>query len=247
MRKKEEKISIIVIVLLVMIIILLEANLVASSKNYNKLLDKNQKQQEKINTLKSEETKTMIRELNKNENIVFLGDSITEIYPINEIYGEKMFVNKGVSGYTTNDILDRMPEMVYRYNPTKVILLIGTNDISGDISEEKQNETVQNIKKIHQAIKKNRPNAKLYIESIYPVNRNMNKEMVYYRTNEVIKNMNKRIKSYCETEKITYINLYDELTDKDGNFDKNYTYDGLHPSVLGYAKITKLLIPYVYE
>ena len=208
-----------------------------------RLLKDKIEEQEKL----TDKTKKYIRELNKNENIVFLGDSITEIYPIREIYGDKMYINQGVSGYTTNDILDRMPEMVYKYNPTKVILLIGTNDISKEASEEKQKEIVQNIKKIHQDIKKNRPSAKLYIESLYPVNRNMDKKMVYHRTNEVIKQINERIKKYCEEEKITYINLYDDLTDKNGDFDENYTYDGLHPSVLGYAKITKLLIPYVYE
>ena len=40
--------------------------------------------------------------------------------------------------------------------------------------------------------------------------------------------------------------MYDELTDDDGNFDKKYTYDGLHPNTLGYAKITRILTPYIY-
>ena len=186
-------------------------------------------------------------ELKEKENIVFLGDSITEIYPINKIYGDLPIIKSGVSGYKTEDILKRMDSMVYRYNPTKVILLIGTNDISKDISEENLNKTQKNIEKIINGIKKNRKNAKIYIESIYPVNRNMKIEMVSERTNEAIKQLNKKIKKYCKEENITYINMYDELLDSDGNFDSELTYDGLHPSSLGYAKITRILLPYIYE
>ena len=97
-------------------------------------------------------------ELKEKENIVFLGDSITEIYPINKIYGDLPIIKSGVSGYKTEDILKRMDSMVYRYNPTKVILLIGTNDISKDISEENLNKTQKNIEKIINGIKKNRKN-----------------------------------------------------------------------------------------
>lgn len=213
-------------------------------KTLNKEVD-NYKKKDK--SMEKTEVVNLNSKLNKNENIVFLGDSITEIYPIDEIYDSYQINNSGVSGYTTNDILDRMNGMLYSYNPTKVILLIGTNDIAGDISKEKQEDTTDNIKKICDEIKKNRPNAKIYIESIYPVNRNMRKDMVAERTNEVIQNMNKDIKEYCDKENLTYINMYDELTDENGNFDEKYTYDGLHPSTLGFAKITKVLMPYVYE
>ena len=75
----------------------------------------------------------------------------------------------------------------------------------------------------------------------------MKKEMVAARTNEAIKKLNEKIKIYCEENNITYINMYDELTDEEGNFDEKYTYDGLHPNTLGYAKITRVIIPYIYE
>ena len=86
--------------------------------------------------------------------------------------------------------------MVYRYNPTKVILLIGTNNIMTDTSEKNQDKTISDIEKIATDIKINRPKATLYIESIYPVNRNIDKGMVNQRDNNTIKNMNKKIKKY---------------------------------------------------
>ena len=188
-----------------------------------------------------------INEFKQHENVVLLGDSITEIYPLEEIYTDLPIIKSGMSGYTTNDILEKLNSLLYEYNPSKVIILIGTNDIMEDESEEKIEETINNIKKITKKIKKNRKNTQIYIESIYPVNRSMKKEMVANRTNETIQKINKEVKLYCKENDITYINMYDELTDEEGNFNKKYTYDGLHPNTLGYAKITRILMPYIFE
>lgn len=244
--RRNKKIIIVIISLIVIIIsltILLGVQVVKAKK-----IEENIKKVKEQSSIKTKETNQPFKmKLEKNENIVFFGDSITEIYPLEDIYDNYQIINSGISGYKTTDLLEKMDKMLYQYNPTKVILLIGTNDIMKDVSEEKQEETVDNIKKIVNEIKKNRPMAKLYVESLYPVNRNMKKDMVAERTNEAIQNINKNIKSFCNKEKISYINMYDELTDSDGNFDEKYTYDGLHPSTLGFAKITKVLMPYIYE
>ena len=71
--------------------------------------------------------------------------------------------------------------------------------------------------------------------------------MVADRNNETIQKINKEVKIYCDKNNVTYINMYDKLTDEDGNFNKKYTYDGLHPNTLGYAKITRVLTPYIFE
>lgn len=244
--RRNKKIIIVIISLIAIIIslaILLGVQVVKAKK-----IEENIKKVKEQSSIKTTETNQPFKmKLEKNENIVFFGDSITEIYPLEDIYDNYQIINSGISGYKTTDLLEKMDKMLYQYNPTKVILLIGTNDIMKDASEEKQEETVNNIKKIVNEIKKNRPMAKLYVESLYPVNRNMKKDMVAERTNEAIQNINKNIEIFCNKKKISYINMYDELTDSDGNFDEKYTYDGLHPSTLGFAKITKVLMPYIYE
>ena len=188
-----------------------------------------------------------IDKIKKEENILFLGDSITEFYPIEEIYGDLPIVRSGLAGYETTDILDKIEEMSYKYNPTSVYLLIGTNDIRIDNSKEKQDETIENIKKITKLIRKNRSQAKIYIESIYPVNRNLTLSMVQNRHNEDIQYMNSEIEKYANENNIVYIDLYNELTDNDGNFSKDYTDDGLHPNDLGYAKISQILLRKIYN
>ena len=144
--------SIIIIVLLVVTII--------NNIEFKELKSQIRVQNNNNNTQEEKTTKKIM----KNENIVFFGDSITQLYPLEDIYGKKQIVRSGVSGYKTTDLLEKMDTMLYQYNPTKVILLIGTNDIMRDVSEEKQEETVNNIKEICTKIKQNRPLAKIYVE-----------------------------------------------------------------------------------
>ena len=182
----------------------------------------------------------------KNENFVFLGDSITDWYPINELYENMPIVNSGKAGYKTEDILDELDELVYQYNPTKVVILIGTNDLNSDTSEE---ELTNNIEKIITEIKKNRKQTEIYVQSIYPINDTdadkINEKTVGKRTNEAIQRVNKQIRAICKDQNVTYINMYDELVDEDGNLSLQYTEDGLHMSDLGYLKITRKLLTYL--
>lgn len=193
---------------------------------------------------KGKTQQTIEKEEKKTENIVFLGDSITEIYPLEDIFGKVPIVKSGISGYRTKDILEQLRKMVYQYNPSKVILLIGTNDYLDDSTPD---EVASNIKEIVQEIHKHRKNTEIYIESIYPINKNLKKEMVANRDNDKIIETNKKIKDICKEKNLTYIDMYNELIDEDGNFNKKYTYDGLHPNTLGYARISQVLSQYIYK
>lgn len=187
-----------------------------------------------------------IEDIKKYENIVFLGDSITDFYPIESIYKDLPIVKSGVSGYTTNDILDRMDSMVYQYNPTSVFLLIGTNDIMFD-GEATRDSTIENIEKILSNIKENRQMAEVYLESIYPVNYDINPDMVRNRKNEIIKDINTELEEYCKKNDVVYIDMYDELSDDEGKFARKYTNDGLHPNDLAYARISQVRSAYIYD
>lgn len=184
-------------------------------------------------------TKTISNEVEKvivDKNYVFVGDSIFEGYKLDEHYKDMPTVNSGISGHKTTDILENMNERIYRYNPSKVILLIGTNDISHIDSKE----TVQNIGKIIDGIKKNRKYAEIYVQSIYPVNHEVDGWLAAGpRDNETIKSMNKEIKEICSEKNVTYMDVYDLLADGEGNLKEEYSYDGLHLSNEGYKVITK--------
>lgn len=186
---------------------------------------------------------TKIKEVEKvPANYLFLGDSITDFYDLDKYYNDLPVVNSGISGNTTDDILNDMKKRAYQYNPSKVFLLIGTNDLIHNKSNE---EIVEKVEKIIEEIKENRSKAEIYLQSIYPVNYKLSPNMVKNRKNDDIKEINEKLEDYCEDNDITYIDMYDLLKDKDDNFSSEYTKDGLHPNDDGYEVITKKLKKYL--
>ena len=182
----------------------------------------------------------------QDENIVFYGDSITEGYNVKEFYDEFRVVNSGISGNITEDLINRIDRDLYNYNPSTVIIQIGTNDIRASIKDE---DIIKNLKNIIKGIRKNRKNASILIESIYPINREMDEE--YWKdvnpdyNNKHITKLNKEIKELCKKEHIKYIDIYSKLLDDNKNLKEVYSKDGLHLTDLGYYKVTKLIKEYL--
>ena len=182
----------------------------------------------------------------QDENIVFFGDSITEGYNVKEFYDEFRVVNSGISGNITEDLINRIDRDLYNYNPSTVIIQIGTNDIRASIKDE---DIIKNLKNIIKGIRKNRKNASILIESIYPINREMDEEYWKdvnpdYNNKHIIK-INNEIKELCKKEHIRYIDIYSKLLDDNKNLKEVYSKDGLHLTDLGYYKVTKLIKEYL--
>ena len=177
------------------------------------------------------------------ENIVFLGDSITHRYDLDKYYSKHNVVNSGEEGNKTDDILDDMYNRVYRYNPSKVILLIGTNQLERDDSQK----IIDDILKIIDNIHKNRSIAKVYVESIYPVNSDVANSPAKNKSNEEISEINKVLKEKASENDYIYIDIYSDLLDQDSHLTYDYTTDGLHLSVSGYDVITKKIKKYVED
>ena len=184
-----------------------------------------------------------------DNNYLFLGDSITEQYVLKEYYEDYPVVNSGVSGDFTSSIVENMKKRVYDYNPSKVFLLIGINDLRNgkDVSE-----IVSNTKEIIELIKENRPYSEIYLESIYPINKTDDDKISdsvrdIEFDNEKIIEVNDLLKDLAKDEKITYVDLYNKLIDDDGNLNISYTKDGLHISSEGYECITKELMKYIKD
>ena len=175
-----------------------------------------------------------------NELILFLGDSITERYNLNLYLHNFYTVNSGIGGNNTDDILNDMNSRVYIYKPKKVFLLIGINDLL--FTTKTDNEIIDNIDKIIKNIN-DKTNSQIYLESIYPVNINVKKD-IPKDSNQKINNFNKKLSKICN-KNCEYINMHKNLTDKDGNLKKIYTNDGIHINKLGYIIITNNLYRYL--
>ncbi|MDO4996440.1 MAG: GDSL-type esterase/lipase family protein, partial [Bacilli bacterium] len=183
----------------------------------------------------------------KRENIVFYGDSITEMYEVEKYFPNYPVVNAGHGGYLSRRLLEEVDEKLLIYNPTKVFMLMGTNDIA--YSNYTNEEIVNNVKEIVNIIRKDRKNVKIYIESIYPVNEDINidKNVMHIRENKRIREINKMLKDYCKEANLTYVNLFDVLKEENGTIDEDYTLEGLHINENGYKVITEYLMKYVKE
>lgn len=185
---------------------------------------------------------------NKQDIIVFLGDSLTYNYKTDEFFEEYKTFNSGISGNKTTDILNDLENRVYKYNPTKLFLLIGINDLKNGTNKD---EVINNIEIIIKQIKENNKDTTIYVESIYPISNEEDmkniKKIVPKTDNNEIKETNKKLNELCKKYNITYIDVYDKLLNDKGSLKKDYTTDGLHLNDLGYFKVTKLLEKYVSE
>ena len=184
-----------------------------------------------------------------NPNIVMLGDSITDFYDLDKYYGDdELIVNSGISGDKTNDVINNIRNRVYNYNPSKIFLLIGVNDILYEDASPEQ--VLNNIEEIVDEIKEKLPNTKIYIESIYPVNNDWknnydNRVKEEKEVNGKIVMTNDLIKEYCEDNNLKYVDIYPYLLDDNGVLNHDYADDGLHPNDNGYKVITKILKKYM--
>lgn len=182
-----------------------------------------------------------------DDNYLFLGDSITDFYDLEKFYPDMPVVNSGISGHTTQDILNDMENRVYKYNPSKVFIVIGINDLAREV---KVDDIVNNIKKIVNNIQDNRPYCEIFLESVYPVNRTdddkIDKGVVTEkRKNEDVREINQKLKEFSKEEKITYIDMYSILKDDNDNLKIEYTTEGLHVSEEGYKVITEEIKKYL--
>ena len=235
--KKDSKKQILILILVISIVLNSALLLVINNKNNSINELKNKSEEEKQTYEKDIET---IKE--GYTNYLFLGDSITEYYDLDKYFPNMPVVNSGVAGDTTDDILSDMKNRVYDYNPSKVFLLIGTNDLR---DEKSVAEVIDNIKKIIEEIKLNRSESEIYLESIYPVNKNINKKLVGARENDDINKINEEIEKYTKEQDITFIDTHELLVDEDGLLKEDYTDDGLHLNDEGYEVVSKTLEKYL--
>jgi lysophospholipase L1-like esterase len=190
---------------------------------------------------------THLNAVAKPGSIVFLGDSITDFFRLNEFFPEVYVINRGISGDTTDGVLRRLPESIYELSPSKVFLMIGTNDLANKKSVEYISE---NIKKIISEIKENSPQTKIYLQSVYPVSllkdKKIKRFIVGKRNNDDISRLNSILKTMADEMEITYIDVYNHLVDESGNIKTEYTVEGLHLTIQGYSVVAGVLRPYIY-
>lgn len=171
--------------------------------------------------------------------VVFMGDSITDSWgrKYGKFFPGKAYINRGISGQTTPQMLIRFRPDVLALKPKAVVILAGTNDISGNTGPTTLEEIEGNLMSMAELAKAN--GLKVILASVMPVTDAI-RPQTERRPPEKIRALNTWIKDYAAKTNAVYLDYYSAMVDDKGMLKTELTYDGLHPNDAGYDLIQPL-------
>ena len=169
--------------------------------------------------------------------IIFLGNSITDIGEWAELWNNINVKNRGISGDNTFGVLARLDE-VASSKPAKIFILIGINDIAKGTPDS---VIVSNYKKIIRRIQTSSPQTIIYVQSILPTNNEFTEFVRHQNKDEHIQAVNNKLKQLCVQNRLVYVDLYSSFLESPGKISKSYTNDGLHLTGEGFMLWKKVL------
>ena len=172
--------------------------------------------------------------------VVFMGNSITEgwVRDHPDFFIANGFIGRGISGQTSAEMLVRFRSDVILLKPKTVVINAGTNDIAQNNGTITLEHILQNIISMCELAKMN--HIKPILSSVLPVN--------HFWWNETLKpardivTLNGMIRQYALKNKITYVDYYSFLVDKNGGLDQKYSGDGVHPNLTGYGVMETIIL-----
>ena len=173
---------------------------------------------------------------------VFIGDSLTDGCALDVFYPDlsTAVYNRGIGGDSTAGVLKRLEFSLFDIKPSRIVLMIGINDINGMVSNSK---ILENYGKILSEIRTALPEAEVYCVSIMPVNKdlesytNINAE----KTNSRVLEINPEIEALVVSCGYHFINLHADFCDADGFLKKELSPDGIHLNHDGYTVYSAII------
>jgi lysophospholipase L1-like esterase len=174
------------------------------------------------------------------QRVVFFGDSITDIWKLDESFPGKHYINRGIGGQTTPQMLVRFRPDVIDLHPAVVVVLAGTNDIAGNTGDETLEQiegdyaTMAELAKVH--------GIRLVFASVMPINNYNPRALSFFlqRSPEKILQLNAWLKKYCADNGLVYLDYFSAMVDGRGMLKAGLTEDGLHPNAAGFAVMAPL-------
>lgn len=175
--------------------------------------------------------------------IVFLGNSLTHGCEWHELLGIPNVVNRGINGDVVAGIDERL-SAVTKGHPAKIFLMSGANDVSHDLSADSIATAIDNLIGRIQA---ETPSTRIYLQSMLPINNSFGRYRLMAGKEQVIRDINVRLREIAKRRGIPYIDINSALSDADGNLRADLTNDGLHLLGPAYLIWRDIVLPYVKE
>ena len=195
--------------------------------------------QDWANTSRFKEANSKLAPPPKGENrVVFMGNSITEgwINTCPEFFAGKPYINRGISGQTTPQMLVRFRPDVINLKPKVVVILAGTNDIAGNTGPSTLEMIMDNLISMAELAKAN--NIKVVLSSVLPAFDYPWKPGLE-PAGKIVK-LNDMIKEYADKNKIIYLDYFSAMADERKGLSKELSGDGVHPNKAGYQMMEPL-------
>ena len=191
-----------------------------------------------LNRYKEENLKLGLPSPDENR-VVFMGNSITQgwIEADPDFFMGKSYINRGISGQTTPQMLVRFRPDVVNLKPKVVVILAGTNDIAGNTGPSTLEMIEDNIASMVEIAKAN--NIKIILCSVLPAYDYPWKPGL--EPAQKIVDLNKWIKNYAEKNEIIYVDYFTPMADQRNGLKKEYSEDGVHPNLAGYKVMEPLV------
>lgn len=186
----------------------------------------------------------------KKGAILFAGSSLTEQFPIGEFLMDFdlpfTIYNRGVGGFTTQDLLQNMDVCIFDLEPARIFLNIGTNDMND--AQFRLEEMLARYGEIVGQIRSRLPDAELTLLAYYPVNSGGGAArkagpMFRARTNARIDEANRAVQAMADRMHVRYLDLNESLRDSEGNLKREFTAEGVHMYANGYRVVLDALVP----
>jgi lysophospholipase L1-like esterase len=171
--------------------------------------------------------------------VVFLGDSITDMWRLNQYFPEKPYVNRGISGQTTPQMLVRMYPDVINLHPSVLVILAGTNDIARNTGPQSAEMIEDNFRAITELAQQHQ--IKVVLCSLTPVSDYTSRKQTVQRPPADILLLNGWLRKYAEQIRAVYADYYGALVDNEGFLKEGFSLDGLHPNEKGYAVMAPIV------
>ena len=172
--------------------------------------------------------------------VVFFGDSITDIWKLADSFPGKPYVNRGIGGQTTPQMLVRFRQDVIDLHPKVLVILAGTNDIAGNSGPMRNEDIEANLSSMAELARVH--GIRLVFSSVLPVHNytDRSKDFFAQRPTARILQLNDWLKKYCAENQIVYLDYFSVLVDDKGLMKKDLADDGLHPNAAGFKIMAPL-------